>query len=63
MYYWTMEQMSQPNVPDSVYGDASSAAKTLWRHDKGSLAKFMKLLELKGWKDGKSGSDEDGPQV
>ena len=50
-------------VADSEYGDALSAAKELWRHDPCSLARFMKLLELNGWKEGKSGSDEDGPLV
>ena len=50
-------------VADSEYGDALSAAKELWRHDLSSLARFMKLLELNVWKEGKSGSDEDRPQV
>ena len=27
MYFWTMEQMSQPNVPDSVYGDCFKCCK------------------------------------
>ena len=50
-------------VADSPHGDALSAAKERWRGNKGDLARFMKLLELKGWKEGKSGSDENGPQV
>ena len=50
-------------VAGSPHGDALSAAKELWKDDKDSLAKFMKLLELKGWKEGKSGTDENGPQV
>ena len=50
-------------VAGSPHGDGLSAAKELWKHDKGSLAMFMKLLELKGWKEGKSGADENGSQV
>ena len=50
-------------VAGSPHGDASSAAKELWKHNKYSLARFMKLLELKGWKEGKSGADENGSQV
>ena len=50
-------------VADSPYGDALSAAKELWRYDKGNLARFMELLELNGWKEEKSGSDENGPRV
>ena len=50
-------------VADSPYGDALSAAKERWRYDEGNLARFMKLLELKGWKEEKSGSDENGPRV
>ena len=50
-------------VAGSPHGDALSAAKALWRHNERSLANFMKLLKLKGWKEDKSGPDENGPQV
>ena len=42
-------------VPGSKYGDALSAAKRLWRHHDFYLARFIKLLESKGWK--RSGLD------
>ena len=41
-------------VPNSKYGDALTAAKELWRHDKTNFVKFMKLLESKGRKEGES---------
>ena len=50
-------------VAGSPHGDALSAAKALWSHNERSLANFMKLLKLKGWKEDKSGPDENGPQV
>ena len=48
------------DIPDSKYGNALSAVKQLWRHDEVYLARFMKLLELKGWMGGRSGTNENG---
>ena len=48
------------NVPSSKYGDALAAAKELWKHEPANLARFMELLESRGWKEGElsSGTEE-----
>ena len=45
-------------VPGSKYGDVLSAAKEIWKDNEIRLAKFMKLLEEKGWKGDRLGTPQ-----
>ena len=49
------------HVPGSEFGDALSAAKECWKYEGTNLARFMKLLEARGWKGDEADAGQDLP--